>query len=217
MATLIKIRQIVEDSWQLLEPAPASREQGSRLRDATGRETGAAPSSAGAASVSGITSPEGAPVPPFDGAIPAEGDVIVPLALWQCERAALLARNGRLGLRLDSSEGPEAIVEDLAHFDVIAVNFPKVTDGRGYSTARLLRDRYGYQGEIRAVGDVQRDQLLYLSRCGFDAFALKERRDPQAALAAFSEFSEAYQESVDRPLPLFRRRLANSPDGMERS
>ena len=182
MAILIKIRQVVEDSWQLLEPA--------------------------------------APVPPFDGAlpaIPAEGDVIVPLALWQRDRASLLARKGRLGLWLDSSEGPEAIVEDLAHFDVIAVNFPKLTDGRGYSTARLLRDRYGYQGEIRAVGDVQRDQLLYLSRCGFDAFALKEHRDPQAALAAFSEFSEAYQESVDRPLPLFRRRFANSPDGMERS
>lgn len=176
MATLIKIRQVVQDNWQLLEPAT-----------------------------------EGAP------AIPVEGDVIVPLALWRRERAALLARKGRLGLRLDSGEGPEAVVEDLAHFDVIAINFPKVTDGRGYSTARLLRDRYGYQGEIRAVGDVQRDQLLYLSRCGFDAFALKERRDPQAALAAFSEFSEAYQESVDRPLPLFRRRFENSPDGMKRS
>jgi uncharacterized protein (DUF934 family) len=186
MATLIKIRQVVQDNWQLLEPA-----------------TDGAPAST--------------PVPPFDGAIPAEGDVIVPLALWRRERAALLARNGRLGLLLDSSEGPEAIVEDLAHFDVIAINFPKVTDGRGYSTARLLRDRYGYQGEIRAVGDVQRDQLLYLSRCGFDAFALKERRDPHTALAAFSELSEAYQESVDRPLPLFRRRFKNSPDGMERS
>src|SRR5690348_9787255 len=112
MATIIKIRQVVEDSWQLLEQAT-------------------------------------------DGAIPAEGDVIVPLALWRRERAALLAHDGRLGLLLDSSEEPEAIVADLAHFDVIAVNFPKFTDGRGYSTARLLRDRYGYQGEIRAIGDVQ--------------------------------------------------------------
>jgi uncharacterized protein (DUF934 family) len=176
MATLIKIRQLVQDNWQLLEAAA-------------------------------------------DGALPAvpQGDVIVPLALWQRERARLLARSGRLGVRLEASDGPEALAEDLGHFDVIAVHFPKFTDGRGYSTARLLRERYGYEGEIRAIGDVQRDQLLYLSRCGFDAFAVKERRDPQAALDAFSDFSEAYQASVERPLPLFRRRVANARDGMERS
>jgi uncharacterized protein (DUF934 family) len=151
-------------------------------------------------------------------AIPATGDIIVPLALWQAASGALLARSaGRLGVWLDSDEDPVQIADSLAAFGLIAVNFPQFTDGRGYSTARLLRDRYGYRGEIRAVGDVQRDQLLYLSRCGFDAFALKERRDPQAALAAFSDFSEAYQASVERPLPLFRRRFSNVPDGMERS
>lgn len=175
MATIIKIRQLVQDSWQLLERAA----------------DGALP------------------------AVPPEGDVIVPLGLWQRDRASLLARKGRVGVWLESSEEPEALAGDLARLPVIAVNFPKFTDGRGYSTARLLRDRYGYQGEIRAIGDVQRDQLLYLARCGFDAFALKDRRDSQAALAAFSEFSEAYQASVERPQPLFRRRFANSPDGME--
>jgi uncharacterized protein (DUF934 family) len=149
--------------------------------------------------------------------IPSQGDIIVPLALWQARRKELLAHPGRLGVWLDSHEGPEAIAEDLGVFGLIAIHFPKLTDGRGYSTARLLRERYGYKGELRAIGDVQRDQLLFLSRCGFDAFALKEGRDPEAALAAFSELSEAYQASVVEPLPLFRRRFAATPEEVERS
>lgn len=158
--------------------------------------------------------------PASDGALPSvphEGDVIVPLALWQRERSDLRGRKGRVGVWLQSNEGPEALVEDFEHLPLIAVNFPRFTDGRGYSTARLLRERYRYRGEIRAIGDVQRDQLLYLSRCGFDAFALKEGRDAQAALAAFSDFSEAYQASVERPSPLFRRRALVAPNGIERS
>jgi len=150
-------------------------------------------------------------------AVPGQDDIIVPLALWQSRREQLLAHPGRLGVWLDSDQGPEALAEDLAVLALIAVNFPKFTDGRGYSTARLLRDRYGYRGELRAIGDVQRDQLLYLTRCGFDAFALREGRDPEAALAAFGDFSEAYQNSVERPQPLFRRRWANAAEGMERS
>jgi uncharacterized protein (DUF934 family) len=88
------------------------------------------------------------------------------------------------------------------------VNFPSLTDGRGYSIARLLRERYGYVGELRAVGDVQRDQLFNLARCGFDAFLLRKDEDADGALAALEEFSEAYQASVERPQPLFRRRPA---------
>ncbi|MGQ0750856.1 MAG: DUF934 domain-containing protein [Betaproteobacteria bacterium] len=162
-------------------------------------------------SVSGVTSPEGAPVPPFDGAlprIPSEGDIIVPLALWATGRDTLSARNGRVGVWLQSGEGPERIAADLERLPLVAVNFPKLVDGRGYTTGRLLRERYGYRGELRAVGDVQRDQLLFLSRCGFDAFALKEGVDQEAALAAYSDFSEAYQASVENSLPLFRRRAA---------
>jgi uncharacterized protein (DUF934 family) len=149
--------------------------------------------------------------PTADGAlprIPAEGDIIMPLALWEGERASLSARNGRAGVWLQGSEGPERIAADLQRLPLIAVNFPKLVDGRGYSTARLLRERYGYQGELRAIGDVQRDQLLSLSRCGFDAFALKPGADPQEALKALADFSEAYQGAVDNPLPLFRRRVA---------
>ena len=86
------------------------------------------------------------------------------------------------------------------------MNFPKFTDGRGYTTARLLRERYAYRGEIRAIGDVLRDQLFSYQRVGFDAFALRADKDPVDALKAFEEFSEVYQASTDQPLPLFRRR-----------
>jgi uncharacterized protein (DUF934 family) len=79
----------------------------------------------------------------------------------------------------------------------------------------LIRERYGYRGELRAIGDVLRDQLFFLSSCGFNAFVLRDGEDTQEALAAFGDFSEAYQNSVERPLPLFRRRYLASPDGME--
>ena len=147
--------------------------------------------------------------------VPAAGDVIVPLALWLTQREALLARAGRLGVWFDGHEEPASIARDLQHFGIIAVNFPQFADGRGYSIARLLRERHGWRGELRAIGDVLRDQLFYLSRCGFDAFALRAGQDPHASLAAFDDFSEGYQTSVERPQPLFRRRAAVSPDGME--
>jgi uncharacterized protein (DUF934 family) len=147
--------------------------------------------------------------------VPATGDIIVPLAVWQAQRSELLARPGRLGVWLDSHEEPAAIAGDLERFGVVAIKFPKFTDGRGYSNALLLRDRYGYKGELRAIGDVFRDQLFQLASCGFNAFALREREDPQDALAAFSEFSEIYQATVECPVPLFRRRRPASLDGAE--
>ena len=149
--------------------------------------------------------------------VPPAGDLIVPLAMWQRLREELLARPGRLGVWLNSNEEPAAIAEDLRLFGVVAVNFPKVTDGRGYSIARLLRERYGWKGELRAFGDIWRDQLFFLASCGFNAFELRAGEDPREALAAFSDFSETYQGSVRQPLPLFRRRHLSSPDGMERS
>ena len=149
-------------------------------------------------------------------AVPSAGDVILPLKLWRELRDELLARPGRLGVWLDSHEDPAAIAQDLRLFGVVAVSFPKFIDGRGYSIARLLRERYGYKGELRAVGDVFRDQLFFLSGCGFDAYALRAGEDPQEALAAFADFSEAYQNSVERPVPLFRRRPLSAPGGKER-
>ena len=148
-------------------------------------------------------------------AIPATGDIIVPLALWQAERQALLDRGGPLGVWLNGDDEPSAIGDDLPHFSVIAVNFPKFGDGRGFSIARLLRERYGWKGELRAIGDIFRDQLLYLASCGFDAFALRPGEDVLDALGGFADFSESYQSSVERPLPLFRRRQQAAPGGKE--
>ena len=141
--------------------------------------------------------------------VPARGDVIVPLALWLARRGELLPRveTRTLGIWLDANEGPEAIAADLQRFPLIGVNFPKFGDGRGYSIARLLRERYGFKGELRAIGDVLHDHLFFMSQCGFDAFALREDQDPQAALSVFDTFSDGYQSSVLRPVPLFRRRL----------
>ena len=133
---------------------------------------------------------------------------LLPLAVWLARKDELLSRNQVLGVWLDSGEGPETIAGDLEHLAVVAVNFPKFTDGRSYSTARLLRERYAYRGEIRAIGEVLQDQLFYMKRCGIDAFALKEGKDIEAALAGFRVFSETYQGAVDQPQPLFRRRVA---------
>lgn len=133
------------------------------------------------------------------------GSLLVPLAVWQARRAELLARAAPLGVWLAPTEGPELIAGELDTFAVIAVDFPKFNDGRGYSHARLLRERYGWRGELRAVGDVLRDQLFYLRRCGFDAFGLRADQDLQAALAAFDDFDQTYQAAADDPLPLFRR------------
>ena len=133
-------------------------------------------------------------------------DYIVPLALWVEHSSALKARDGGLGVWLEAGEEIEEIVADLDHFQVIALNFPAFTDGRHCSSAYLLRNRYGYKGELRAIGDVLRDQLFSYQRVGFDAFALRADKDPVDALKAFEEFSEVYQASTDQPLPLFRRR-----------
>lgn len=133
-------------------------------------------------------------------------DVLVPLAVWQARKDEIVGRGQPIGVWLDSHEGPEAIADDLGRFAVIAVNFPKFSDGRGYSIARLLRERYGYAGELRAIGDVLQDQLYFMKRCGFDAYAVRPDKDIDAALAGLNDFSEAYQAAVDQPQPLFQRR-----------
>jgi uncharacterized protein (DUF934 family) len=133
-------------------------------------------------------------------------DLIVPLGLYVEHSSALKARDGGLGVWLEAGEEIEEIADELDNFQVIALNFPAFTDGRHSSTAYMLRTRYGYKGEVRAIGDVLRDQLWALHRVGFDAFALREDKDPDDALKAFSEFNEVYQASADQPQPLFRRR-----------
>ena len=141
----------------------------------------------------------------FDGISNCD-DLIVPLALWVEHGHALKARDGGLGVWLDAGEEVEEIADQLHNFQVIALNFPAFTDGRHCSSAYLLRTRYGYKGEVRAIGDVLRDQLFSYQRVGFDAFALRADKDPVDALKAFEEFAEVYQGSASQPQPLFRRR-----------
>lgn len=141
-----------------------------------------------------------------------EDQSIVPLSLWQAEQSL---RRKNIGLLLDNDVDLTTISinlkVDLNEVPVIAVNFPIFTDGRGFSIARLLRERYGYRGEIRAVGYVLRDQLHYLKRSGFNAFSFDPANflgtfDLVAISASLNDFTDAYQISADTPTPLFRRR-----------
>lgn len=140
--------------------------------------------------------------------VPAEGlptgKVIVPAAYWLEQREALRAR-GDVAVWLASDQTPALIADDLAALSLVAIDFPIFTDGRGFSYGRTLREHYGFKGEVRAIGEFLRDQLYYLSRCGFDAYALTTS-DPQAALASFNDFSDGYQASTNQPQPSFRRR-----------
>jgi uncharacterized protein (DUF934 family) len=140
------------------------------------------------------------------GALPP-GPIVVPLAAWRERRAELAQRRDPLGVWLAPEDDPAALRADFDALALIAVHFARFTDGRGYSAGVLLR-RYGYRGELRAMGDVGRDQLLYLERCGFDSFGLRPGEDVESALDAFIGFSVRYQGSVDDPVPLFRRRFA---------
>ena len=135
-----------------------------------------------------------------------EGDVIFPLAVWQARKDEIVSRP-TIGLLLQPADRVEDVAGELASFNLIAVNFPKFVDGRGYSTAALLRQRYGYTGELRAVGDVLHDQLFFMRRVGFDSYALKEGKSLDYAIAAgFKPFTEAYQGATDQAQPYFRRR-----------
>lgn len=159
---IIKQRQIVEDSWFLLEDMP--------------------------------------PSPPPDG------DVIAPFSGWFPQREAWSNRRGRTTFWINGDDDLEDVAQIIEEFDLIAVAFPVFTDGRCYSSARLLRERYGFKGELRAVGNVLRDQLLFMGRCGIDSFQLQEDKDPEDALKAFDELSVKYQTATDGTLPLYKYR-----------
>jgi uncharacterized protein (DUF934 family) len=102
--------------------------------------------------------------------LPAGVPIIVSVEQWEAHRQELLAREQPLGLRLRSDQPPRLVSADLAHFSLIALEFPKCRDGRAYTHARMLRERLGFQGEVRAVGDVLQEQLHFMQRCGFDSF-----------------------------------------------
>jgi uncharacterized protein (DUF934 family) len=125
----------------------------------------------------------------------AEGDaLIVPLAALRAERARWWQWPGRLGARLTSAEAVESLSEELPRLDLVAVEFPGPGDGRGYSAGRLLRERYEFRGELRAVGKgVRQDQVFLLARCGFDVLEVAEGEDREAARRALERYDVAYQ------------------------
>lgn len=141
-----------------------------------------------------------------DGAeLPADARPIVTLARYRDQAGQLVEQYPALGVRISSDKLPSDIAQ-LQRLSLIAIEFPRFTDGRGYSVARMLRGRHGFAGELRAVGWVLRDQLHYMERCGFDAFELQPGKSLESALEAFAEFSVSYQSAADEKLPLYRRR-----------
>lgn len=138
-------------------------------------------------------------------AVPA-GQVLIPVSVWLAQKEQLQSRTD-IGVWFDSDEAADLIADDANRFAVIGVSFPLFMDGRSFSTARLLRERYGFKGELRAVGNFIRDQLCYLRRCGVNAFAFANpEADLEEAVKSLADLQEYYQASVDQPLPLFRRR-----------
>lgn len=139
-------------------------------------------------------------------ALPA-APVLVPLSVWQAHRAELAARGAaQIGVWLAPDDDPFALADELDAIGAVGVDFPTFKDGRGYSTATLLRTRLNWTGALIAVGDVLHDQIALMGRCGFDQFAMRADQDLDHALTAFGELTVKYQRTVDNPTPLFRRR-----------
>jgi len=145
-----------------------------------------------------------------DGAaLPAAGPVLVDLETWQASRDALLQRGTELGVRLRSDQPPELIAADLDKLALVALEFPAFRDGRAYSYARILRERYGFKGEIRAVGDVLMEQLHFMQRTGFDAFEVHGNDPLGQYRRAVEDFSVWYQPTGDGRQTAIQQRHRN--------
>lgn len=197
MPNLIKNHAVAADPWQLVTLPPPAEET---VRKQAGKVV-----------IFKVTGEPAATAEQLGNAvIPATGNIIVPLTLWRARKDELSSRaaRGEIGVWLESYELLEdllASVPDINSLPVIAINFPRFVDGRGFSLATQLRTRYQYRNELRAIGDVLRDQLYFMQRCGFDAFALRADRSVEDALASLRDFSDPYQGAVDNPLPVWRR------------
>lgn len=115
--------------------------------------------------------------------------LLLPLPIWEEKRETLEAAGHQVGVWLAPDDSPEALLPQLDRIPLVAIHFPSFTDGRGYSQARLLRQRYGFRGELRAIGDVLRDQIYFLQQCGFTAFRLRADQNLAEALAALHDYS----------------------------
>lgn len=141
-----------------------------------------------------------------DGELPDGGAVIVSLARFKADRDALMGRNAPLGLRLQSHEPPADVAEDLNRFEVVALEFPIFRDGRGYTYAVHLRQRFGFDGEVRAVGDVLWDQIPNMLRCGVDTFEVADDFPLEAFEEARTVFTHVYQPDVSGRATVFELR-----------
>jgi uncharacterized protein (DUF934 family) len=140
-----------------------------------------------------------------DDALP-EGDVILSLARFQAEGEILLSNSRRVGVRIEADQEIEALAYDLPRLSVVALAFPKYRDGRAYTSARLLRERFNFQGEIRAVGDVLQEQAGFMVRCGFDAFEPADGATPEVWTKAAHRFRHVYQRAADARAVAFEER-----------
>lgn len=131
-----------------------------------------------------------------DDAPLADGDITVTLQRWTQDKAQLMQHSAKVGIRLGPADLVDALIDDLSAISLIELNFPAFTDGRSFSQARLLRSRYGYQGEIRAVGNYMADQVFYLHRVGVNAFEFNSAKDIDLAISAVNDFSVRYQAST---------------------
>ena len=129
--------------------------------------------------------------------------VILPLQLWSENRDQ---QTDKIGVWLDSDDTVEALEGQCEHLPIIAINFPTFADGRGYSLARQLRDKLGFSGELRAIGDVLKDQLFYYQRSGFSSFMIREDRPAEQAITGLSDFSLVYQPASDNRVTILQKR-----------
>ena len=196
MSNLIKDNAIVADEWTRVTPPVLSeetvRKQAGKvvLFKLTGEETFSAEQIAATQ-------------------IPA-GKVLVPFAVWRANKDALASRvsQGEVGLLIATHEAIEDViaeVKDINAFALVAVYVERFADGRIFTIGNLLRTRYGFKNELRAVGDVLRDQLFFLKRSGFNSYLIRADRNAQEALQSLKDFSEPYQGAVDIAQPAWRR------------
>jgi uncharacterized protein (DUF934 family) len=143
-----------------------------------------------------------------DGAeLPAKGAVLVTAARFLEGPEALLAREGKLGVIWPNSRDVEDLAPYLDRLAAVALVFPTFRDGRAYSQARLLRERFSYRGELRATGQVLRDQFVFMLRAGFDAFEVKKAADAEAFAQTVKRYSVFYQPTGDGRLTALHRRM----------
>jgi uncharacterized protein (DUF934 family) len=146
-----------------------------------------------------------------EGPLQPDIPALVSLERFTAEREALIRAQADLGVQLEPGDDPAALAGDLDRIALVAIHFPSFTDGRGYSYARLLRERYGFKGEIRAVGHVLRDQYLFLARAGFDAFEVKDGETAEKWLDATRAITHAYQPATDARRPIWALRAEGEP------